>query len=222
MPGNEHLACELRSAVIACVDRDDRGKIAAGAVATDHQPRRVDAERHRVVGDPFRCGDAILDRGGEFCFRRKPVVHRDHDQLAFMGERTARHRRGNPDCRSPSRRPWKNTRHGAMPSFSPKRLRGVDPRRNRTAGAGVAISLTDASWGGSGLVTKRPFRSELHAPRPARRFHKAGGPLPERPCKRRRHRDRERRAWGVYLLLLKFNLLIPGRAPSRRPGIPES
>jgi hypothetical protein len=41
---DQHLARDIRAVAVARGYRDHRGEIAAGAVAADHQPRRVDTE----------------------------------------------------------------------------------------------------------------------------------------------------------------------------------
>ncbi len=56
------------------MDRDHRGEIAPRAVTGDHQPCAVDVQRQRVVRDPLRRRDRVLDRGRKFVFRREPVV----------------------------------------------------------------------------------------------------------------------------------------------------
>ena len=44
-----------------------------------------------LSGDPFGRGDGVVDGGGEFVLGRQPIVDRDDDQLAFIGELAAHH-----------------------------------------------------------------------------------------------------------------------------------
>lgn len=52
-------------------------KAAAGAVAQDRDPRRVDAELPGVLGEPHEAGVAVLDGGRVRVLGREPVRHRE-------------------------------------------------------------------------------------------------------------------------------------------------
>ena len=88
---DQHLSGDRGAVAVARRYRDHRGEIAAGAVAADHQPRRVDAELFGIAGDPFRRRDGVVDGGGKFVLGRQAIIDRDHDQLAFIGELAAHH-----------------------------------------------------------------------------------------------------------------------------------
>ena len=88
---DQHLARDRGAVAVARRYRDHRGEVAAGAVAADHQPRRVDAELLCIVRDPFGRGDGVIDGGGKFVLGREPIIDRDHDQLAFVGQFPAHH-----------------------------------------------------------------------------------------------------------------------------------
>jgi len=56
--------------------RDHRGEVAAGAVAADHQPRRVDAELFCIFSDPFGRSDGVVDGGREIYAPAQPIIRR--------------------------------------------------------------------------------------------------------------------------------------------------
>ena len=67
--------------------RDDRGEVAAGAVARDRQPLGVGAERGRVGGEPADRAGRVLEPGRERRLGREPVVDADDDRARRVGER---------------------------------------------------------------------------------------------------------------------------------------
>ena len=87
---DQHLAREFHPG-IAGMQRNDRGEIAASAVAAHRKAGGIDSDVAGMARDPFRSGDGIVDRGREFMFRREAIVDRDHDHLTFVGERAADH-----------------------------------------------------------------------------------------------------------------------------------
>ncbi len=88
---DQHLACDRRAVAVARRDRHHGGEVAAGAVAADRQPGRVDAELLRMVGDPFGRRDGVIDGGGKFVLGREPVIDGNDDELAFVGQFPAHH-----------------------------------------------------------------------------------------------------------------------------------
>ena len=74
---------------IACDLRNDRGKIATGAVATDGNPGGIGAEFSSVVHGPREGGDGIVDSSGEWVLRCQPVVDREYVHVGVTGEQPA-------------------------------------------------------------------------------------------------------------------------------------
>ena len=88
---DQHLTRDRRTVAVAGRYRDHCGKIAAGAVAANHEPRCVDAEFLRVGGDPCRRGDGVIDGGRKFMLGRQAIIDGDNDELTFVGQLAAHH-----------------------------------------------------------------------------------------------------------------------------------
>ena len=157
---DQHLARDRGAVAVARRYRDDRGEVAAGAVAADHQPRRVDAELLCVDGDPFRRGDRVIDGGGEFVLGREPVIDGNNDELTFIGQFAAHHVVGIEIADHPAAavKEHQARREPGCPQLQWR----VDARGDRSVRArGSRAAATDLSSGGSGLLTKRACEIEL-------------------------------------------------------------
>ena len=88
---DQHLTGNCGTVAVASGNRHHGGEIAPGAVAADHQPGLIDAERLAVGCDPRRCRDGVLDSGGKFVFGSASVIDGDNDELTFVGELPAHH-----------------------------------------------------------------------------------------------------------------------------------
>ncbi len=86
---DQELIRDPRAAPVAGEQAGDRREVAAGAVAADGEPRRIDPERRALPGDPGGRGEAILDRGREFVLGRQAVVDRDDGAAGGIGEMAA-------------------------------------------------------------------------------------------------------------------------------------
>jgi hypothetical protein len=86
---DQQLKRDLPVARVACRDGHHRGEVAAGAVAADREPRRIDAERGRMALDPSSGGDAVVDGGWKAMLRPHPVVDRHHRAARAVGELAA-------------------------------------------------------------------------------------------------------------------------------------
>ena len=86
----QNLRLQLRPALIARHQRDDRREIAAGAVAEHTDPSRIAAEFLDRRSSPDDRFVGVLDRRREFVFWRQTIARGDHDHPGFVGERAAR------------------------------------------------------------------------------------------------------------------------------------
>jgi hypothetical protein len=86
---DQQLVRDRQGAAVARRDRYDRREVAAGAVAANREPRRVDAELARLPVHPCRRGDAVVDRSGKAVLGTHPVVDRDDDRTGAVAELAA-------------------------------------------------------------------------------------------------------------------------------------
>ena len=127
---DQELTRDPWRALVARQEADDRPEVAAGAVAADREPARIDAERSAVVGDPSRRGEAIIDRRGEFVFRAHAVIDRDNSAFRAVREMAA-HRLVALDIANDPAAAMKEHEHGQDAG----RHGTVEPRRDRPAGS---------------------------------------------------------------------------------------
>ena len=132
---DQHLARDRGAVAVARRYRNHRGEIAAGAVAADAQPRRVDAELSCIVGDPFRRGDDVLDAGGKFVLGREPVIDGNDNELTFVGQLTAHHVMGIEIADDPAAA-MKEHQARRKAVGLPQPQWGVDARRDRPVRCG--------------------------------------------------------------------------------------
>ena len=130
--------------------RDHRGEIAAGAVAADQKPPRVDAELPCVSSDPCRCGDGVLDGGGKFMLGGAAVIDGYHDELTFDGQFSAGHVMALEIADHPAAAVEKHQAARQTVCLS-RRLRRVDPRRNRSVRGGNRKRLDRFQFGRIGI-----------------------------------------------------------------------
>ena len=147
---DQQLACELWAVAIARRKRNHRGEIAAGAVAADHDPRRIDAELSGVVGYPFGGGDAVVDRSGIFVLGREAIVDGDDDQLALMGHLAADHVVGIDIADHPAAAVEEHQARREAVGLA-QCLRRVDARRDRPCGAGIDSGFAEFKLGRFGI-----------------------------------------------------------------------
>ena len=157
---DQHLARDRRAVAVARCDRDHRGEIAAGAVAADHQPRGVDAELFGVVGDPFRRRDGVVDGGGKFVLGREPVIDRDHDQLAFVGQLAAHHVVGIEIADHPAAAVKEHQARREAVGL-PQLCRRVDARGDRPGGRGDRERLDRFEFRRLGIADEAGLQIEL-------------------------------------------------------------
>ncbi len=69
--------------------RHDGCEIATGGVSADRNVGRIDAEFGGVLLDPDERAVSVIDRAGEFGFRRQAVFHRRDAEAARVGEHAA-------------------------------------------------------------------------------------------------------------------------------------
>ena len=77
------------TAPVARHERDDRGEVAAGAVAADREPGGVTAELGRVLAKPRDDRVRVLHAGREPVLGRETVVDRDDDAAGRVADRAA-------------------------------------------------------------------------------------------------------------------------------------
>ena len=86
---DQQLHCRHRAAAGPGQQADHGGEVAAGAVAADRDPGRVDAQLGGVGAGPGEGGPGVLDRGREGMLGRQPVVDREHRRPGRGGEEAA-------------------------------------------------------------------------------------------------------------------------------------
>ena len=77
----------VSASVVVGALHQGRGQPAAGALATDHDAGRVDAELLGVGDEPVQRGVAVVQGGGERVLRREPVLGRERSRLGSTRER---------------------------------------------------------------------------------------------------------------------------------------
>ena len=210
---DQDLARDVRAVAIARRERDHGGEIAAGAVAADHQPRRIDPELRGIAGDPSGRRDRVIDGGREFMLGRAGDNRPRSRSVRLHARACGTPRRANPDRRSPSRR-----RERTPGRAQGRRPVAVLPAYRAAPGScraarGSPAAATDFSSGGSGLVTSAALQIERARFGRRSAFRKQAAGLLERLDRQRRHRDRGSRAWGRALVLLEA--VIPGASKTR-------
>ena len=75
----EQLERQRRPTAITCSSARDGGEVAAGRLAPDRDPRRIDSEVVCVLDEPAQRCVAVLRRGRERELRREPVLDRGDD-----------------------------------------------------------------------------------------------------------------------------------------------
>ncbi len=83
---DQHLAADLRAALVAGAQGHHGGQVAAGAVAADRDARSIAAEVAGMLGRPAQGGEAVVRRGGEGVLRRQAIVDRHGDAAGLHGE----------------------------------------------------------------------------------------------------------------------------------------
>jgi hypothetical protein len=74
----EQLEADRRSLLVTRPQCHRGRERPAGAVASDRDPPRVDAELGRVLGRPGQCGVGVVQGGREPLLGGQPIAHRDH------------------------------------------------------------------------------------------------------------------------------------------------
>src|SRR2546423_4646566 len=81
---DQHLTGNRGTVAVPSGNRHHGSKITAGAVAADHQPGVIDAERLAFGCDPRRCRDGVLDSGGKILLRRQSVNYGNKEEMTFF------------------------------------------------------------------------------------------------------------------------------------------
>ena len=147
---HEQLQLRLREPAFARVERDDRGEVAARAVAADRDAMRVGADLVRVRERPLVRGEAVVGRGRELRFRREPVVDRHHDRAGVIREQPPELVVRVEVARDPSATVEPQQQRQARLA----RSAGTRARESRPPGPGIVRSYTSCTgcFGNSGFV----------------------------------------------------------------------
>ncbi len=82
---DEHLKCERRASPMTGQQRDDGRKIAAAAVAPHGDTIRIHVQIRRVVVNPARDGETIVNGRWKLDFRGQAVLCRDDKAAGAIG-----------------------------------------------------------------------------------------------------------------------------------------